>query len=54
MTIVNRNPPAPQFTKAVSADGQTLTLWQLAALIDYMDTEAKRQKAAQAEARRRR
>jgi hypothetical protein len=29
-------------------------MWQLAALLDHMDTEAKRQKAAQAEARRRR
>ena len=32
----------------------TLKVWQLAALIDFMDTEAKRQKAADAEARRRR
>jgi len=27
-------------------------MWQLAALLDHMDTEAKRQKAAQANARR--
>ena len=35
-------------------DALTLKVWQLAALIDVMDTEAKRQKAAEAEARRRR
>ena len=36
------------------ADAQTLKMWQLAALVDHMDTEHKRLKAAQAEARRRR
>ena len=36
------------------ADALTLKVWQLAALIDFMDTEATRQKAADAEARRRR
>ena len=36
------------------SDALTLKVWQLAALIDHMDTEAKRQKAADAEARRRR
>jgi len=29
-------------------------MWQLAALVDHMDTEHKRHKATQAEARRRR
>ena len=36
------------------ADALTLKVWQLSALIDHMDTEAKRHKAAEADARRRR
>jgi len=35
------------------SDGLTLKVWQMAALIDHMESEARRQKHAQKQARRR-